>query len=814
LRSFKTALLGGTLLIVPAAQALAQDANAVVAGWYSYGNLTAGSNIFVEKPPSGFGKTDTPPFWITPSTGDSRAKMDEYGKIPRSVFLKELWISGGRTDGRFDADIWADWVGTDFQRYQLRFYEAGQHYFSLGWDQTPHLLSTSAKSIFGGVGSTRLTVDPASRTFLQSQMANSQTQAQRDNIDDFINGRNLFGGAGFPAPIGNIELKTLREKFTAGYRNTMLSDWEFNFDYSNEHRTGTRPLDIGYGFSTTTANPRPSAGAVEVPAPVNDRTQNADASAEYLGSTPWGRFNSSVKYSGSFYDNKNKFFDTDNPFCITCSATAAPFGPSLFRYALDPSNNVNGITWNSMIDLPMQTRYTGTVQYMMFRQNDPFIDTATNGLTFGTGPGQLNPYPAASLNGEVNAFLTNNVFYTRITPEFTNTLRVRYYDRDDQTPQLTFTNYALADGGISTTQPLTRLSTSYTRFNVSDDLKWQPNRVWTFGAGYFFERFTRAHGEVDATNESGGRAFFTYQPYTWFTTRSSLQYSQRRYENFVVSPTADPAVAAMRPFYVMNRNQTKADGSIDIQLTKNLTLIPNGGIRWIDYPTDTLLNEVNLATNSLGVQRDHQWFVGTDLALRITPELRTTFGYNFEEHRLYLENCCGSGSTPFADQNKWSSQITQRYHVFMTSALWNAIPGKLDIRADYIAALTNEANDTIGCAANLTGCTGKNATTDPPVVWPDERNIFQRVNVMAFYYVDPSVVKQMGWVGNVTLKARYTWERNDNSNWATDNFTPYSPSPADAGGIDITNGGKSLFLAYNNPNYTAQIVTLAASVAW
>ena len=108
----------------------------------------------------------------------------------------------------------------------------------------------------------------------------------------------------------------------------------------------------------------------------------------------------------------------------------------------------------------------------------------------------------------------------------------------------------------------------------------------------------------------------------------------------------------------------------------------------------------------------------------------------------------------------------------------------------------------------------KTIATDPAVVWPTEKNNFQRFNVVAKYYVDPTVVKQMGFVGNVTLKLRYTWEHNNSDNWAINNFTPYSPSAADAGGADITNGGRSLFLAYNNPNYTAQIVALGLTMKW
>ena len=123
------------------------------------------------------------------------------------------------------------------------------------------------------------------------------------------------------APKTNIELQTLREKFTAGYRNTMLDDWDFNVDYSHEHRTGTRPLGIGWGVGTSADNPRPSTGSIEVPQPLDDRTQNANASGEYAGTTPWGtRWNTSLKYSGSFYSNDNKSIDVDNPFCSTCSA--------------------------------------------------------------------------------------------------------------------------------------------------------------------------------------------------------------------------------------------------------------------------------------------------------------------------------------------------------------------------------------------------------------------------------------------------------------------------------------------------------------
>jgi MtrB/PioB family decaheme-associated outer membrane protein len=846
LNSGKAALLGGTLLAatLPTTLVFAQNANTSgdaamaadvvmptkapsinAADWYWNGIFEAGGNVFLQKPPSGFGRIPTDPFWLTPRTTDSNAKMDEYGKVPRGPFLDVFVINAGRKDGRWAVDFWADNVGYNNQNYQLEVYEPGRQYFNIGWNQIPHLLSSSAKAVFGGVGSTRLTVNPGLRQNLENNVVNATAntvagQTARNNIEGFVNNGET-----------NIELQTLRERFTAGYRNTMLSNWDVYADYWNEHRTGTRPLGIGWGLGTG-ANPRPSTGSIEVPQPLDDRTQNINASGEYSGSTPWGTpWSTSLKYFGSIFSNDNKSIDVDNPFCLHCRANvatvlgsppagAAQFGPSLLRYGLYPDNSVNGVTWNAAVNLPFfKTRYTSNVQYMAFRQNDPFLNDATNGITFGTGPllmpgGFLRPYPAGSLNGSVNAFLTNNVLYSHLTSKLTNTARVRYYDRRDNTPTLTFLNYAYADGGLSTTQPLTRDPQSYTRLNLEDDLKWQPNRMWAFGLGYFFERYTYQNGEVNATNEGGAKAYINMQPYEWLTGRASVQYAQRRYNQWLAATGTDRAQNAMRQFFVQNRNQTKASGIFQILVTEDIIVSPNGGMRWIEYPTDAVLNQVNLVTNSLGTQYDRSWNAGADLSIRFTPELRATVGYNYEEHYLYMQSCCGGAAGGFIDGNKWSSQIVQRYNTVVASALWNAIPGKLDILADYVFALGTEANNSNGCSSNRNNCTGKFNPANPAVVWPTESNRFQRFNFVAKYYVDPSVVKQMGFAGKITLKGRYTFEQNHSDNWAINNFTPYSPSANDQTVIDITNGGRSLFLAYNNPNYTAQILAFSVIGQW
>ncbi len=46
--------------------------------------------------------------------------------------------------------------------------------------------------------------------------------------------------------------------------------------------------------------------------------------------------------------------------------------------------------------------------------------------------------PASSLNGAINTLLSNNVITTQITPELKSKLSYRYYDFDNNTPELLF----------------------------------------------------------------------------------------------------------------------------------------------------------------------------------------------------------------------------------------------------------------------------------------------------------------------------------------------------------------------------------------
>jgi len=798
--SAKRALLFGALLIATVAPSAALAADSEDAGWDSGGGIEAGGRIFIDRPPSGFGRAPPPDNWLTPRTSESRAKFEEYGEIRPGLFVDTLNYWAMSKNGLYAVDFWAKDIGFNNQSYTFDWSKAGEHYLWISWDEIPHLISTSAKTIFGGVGSTHLTVDDTLQTNLQNNArfatsTGASGVTARTNIEGFINGAAT-----------NVTIGTQREKGTIDYRNTQNSKWEFKLEYSNEHRTGTRPLAVNWGYNFNAAPGRPT-NFVEAIQPLDDRTQNINASAQYVG-TLWGqRWVAKLGYFGSFYDNSIQYFDMENSFCITCAlgAGAGDRGPNLLRMAVAPSNFANALTLSNVVDLPGKSRYTSTIQYNMMRQDDPFVDYAPNGPIIG-----LAPLPATSANAKVDTLLFNNVLTTPLSKDLKSTLRYRYYDVDNRTPELLFPNYLAADSWF-VGSPRRNLAISYTRQNASADLNWRAMDGVVVGGGYGWEQYDRFRRDVNITNEHSAKLYADADVFggaaRW---RSSVLYSVRRYDTYDAEALVEhfglqfsENTEQMRKFDIANRDRVKLETFLEIPINGTLTVTPNFGLRNDWYPTDIV--------NQLGVSRDNGWNAGVELAARLSAGLGVVLSYNYEERERHMRDCCGSAPGGVIPANIWSSTIDQHFHTVIAAVDWKALPNKLDFKAEYLLALSGEANDTVPCASGNAGCTGS-GTGVTTTQFPTERGSFQRFSLMARYGFDPAFVRQMGWTGEAYARLRYIYERNHTQNWAIDNLTPYIPTPDQTN--DLTGGGRSIFLGAINPNYDAQVVALSFGLKW
>ena len=804
--------------------------------WWYAGELEIGGRFFANNPQKD---------GVASQGGKSLAKFYEYRDLRPGPF-GNFYLGTGTSNGLYLVDVSGKNVGYDDQHFDLNASKAGEHYFTFQWDETPHLYSDSAQTIFNGVGTTSLTVPAGIGNSIYNAinavatthgqwpcLANSTNTTNPCNTTANSNRTILSAGqAGAIQQILNNNLHQTdigirRDTASVEYRWTPTDAWDIRVDYSHMHRWGTQ-VD-GVVFS-----PGTSGAMAQVPKPVDDTTQNYGLSGEYAGISPWGKkYTFKVGYGGSTYTEDNKSYTVQNPFCENvdaqtggCARTGSASNP-LALMSLPPSNNSNGFTATLGADLPAKSRYMGTVSYTMMRQNDAFLPYTLNPTVFNstTGyPPTTTPTPGvpySSLNGAINTFLSNNVVTTQITPELKSKLSYRYYDYNNNTPELNFNPWALTDAIIAGVQsgpysPVNSLSLSYTKQNAAADLNWRPDRQWNLGAAYGFERYDWTRTSANITNENSGKVYTDWTPDEWLTVRASWFYSERRYDqydytNFFgafqwpsdTSGNSTRASPAYRQFYLDNRDRNKGQLSVAVDVIPTLTVTPTIGWKLDDYRLDPNTEE--------GLQRDHSWNAGIEVSYLVTPDTRLLFSYMNEQHSQIITSAGTQVSIAAANPTNqyYSADVRDRVNTFIFAANHAFIPGRFDVGLSYTVSTATDSQPLYYMGGAQPG-SQPGVTAGSQSQYPDVKTTWQRFEANAKYKFDKETVQQIGWKGDMTLRLRYAWESNNVTNWQNDLMQTYMYSGT--AGSNFGNAAYMTWLAYNNPNYNVQLVT--ASLAW
>jgi MtrB/PioB family decaheme-associated outer membrane protein len=785
------AFLSSAALVLPSVQAQAGDlplkapaAAEPVPYWWFHGEVEAGGRFFLNNPQrNGSAYLGQ----------NSLAKYYEYSTVKPGPF-SNIWLAAGTSDGLYQLDFVAKNIGYSDQSYYLDLSKAGEHYLSLGWDETPHLYSTSAQTPYLGVGTTALTL-PA------GILATGAMSAVRLN-----------------PWLQQTDIGIQRDTASAQYRWTPTDAWDIKADLSHMRRTGTQ-VDGIVGMSSGSF----PYGPTSVPKPVDDTTQNYGLNGEYAGTSPWNKkFTFKLAYNGSQYTDDFSSYSIQNPYCTgATSATCAQTTQSpVARLSTWPSNNANAFSGTLGADLPWQSRYAGTVSYTMMRQNDAFIPMTNN-------PGPLaNPasvaaaiLPASSLNGAINTLLSNNVVTTKITPELTNKLSYRYYNFQNDTPQLMFgtpgstTGWISYDQNVAAERTIQSLSIAYIKQNAGEELVWRPSREWNLGAAYGYERYDYTQVDATSTDENSGKVFADWKPLRTLTVRASGYYSDRTANNYnyvanVGSIQFPGSTLAQNGYYynpayqqlmIDNRQRWKANFAVDVVVARGLTITPT-----FKYQDDYY--GLNPGTQ-MGLTDSRSWNAGIDATYAINPDMFLMVGYVREYYTQLLlgQSCDLNNVTAFGITNNCVSHSTSTnisvqtndrtvVDTFTAATRYAAIPDKLDLGLRYTASrATDHQMLNLGSGANPSG--GQ---------FPDVTTWFQRLDATAVYTFDKAAVAQAGLTGVVKAKLRYTWERNSVANWQNDPLAPFSPTVSTAG----------IWLAQDNPNYNVHLLSASLAYTW
>ena len=334
-------------------------------------------------------------------------KFYAYRDLRPGVF-GNFFVGAHRTVDPFDIEVWGKNVGWDDQAYGLDVTKPGSYYLTFGWDETPHDYWQNAKTLYGGVGTTNLTVPDSVRAALNASIVSGLPTTASNNI---INANSNV-----------IDLKVRRDTASAAARWTPTDNWDFNLDYTHMHREGTQAMGA-VSFSPAASPTSATRSAFELPRPIDDTTQNANLKGEYAGSTPWGKtFNVALGGGLSEYNNSDSSLTFQNPW----NAVNSGLRPLNNLYSLPPNNKAASVNVQGGVGLPLNSRYMGTFQYTNMTSDQSNLPFSINPAVQALGTTFSAP------SRETSTLLFNNVLNTKITSDLTSTLKYRYYNYKPQ----------------------------------------------------------------------------------------------------------------------------------------------------------------------------------------------------------------------------------------------------------------------------------------------------------------------------------------------------------------------------------------------
>src|SRR3974390_2838047 len=154
----------------------------VEAPWWTHGFIEFGGRGFLNDPTYGG--------HIVQGQG-SLAKYYEYSTIKPGPF-GDFYVATGSANGLYELDAWGVNPGYSDQRYDAYFTKAGEHYLDFQWDETPHVYSTSASTLFNTNGNALTLINPNFGTQLHTALGTpgwnfAVTPTVANTIGNFIN---------------------------------------------------------------------------------------------------------------------------------------------------------------------------------------------------------------------------------------------------------------------------------------------------------------------------------------------------------------------------------------------------------------------------------------------------------------------------------------------------------------------------------------------------------------------------------------------------------------------------------------------------
>lgn len=501
--------------------------------------VAAGS--FVLAAPGVAHQTDTFHFHIDPivfevlevDVDTESSKFNEYRDIRSGFNLPRLRLFGESPNGGDRTlAIRADQVRRDDARYTLEYWVAGSWGLTLDYNKIPHRFGNDGVFLWTRTGPGLLELPDPTQGFLQSAITAQRAASPAGVNFAFLN--NLL--APFIATADRIDLGLQRDRTRGHLDVAKMHPWGLAFDVQHENRSGIRPYAGSFGFGNS----------IEIFEPTDYQTTHAVASAEMTRERAGLRFG----YRHSTFENDVSTLFWDNPFRLTdatdASAYLAPGAASIAGASrgfsdLAPDNDSGLFFLEGRTEVAGGWRLSGDVGYNVMEQDEPLLpytlNTAIVGIDHVTGatfnPTLVSSLPAASADTEVTVLNFDVNASRRFGEDWTLKLLYRYYDYDNNSPQIPFDGYVRFHG-VWESIPRISVPFAFTRDDLGAELDWELSDRTNLGLSYHLKGTEREFREVDDSEENVLKLSYDTRPTDMLTLRASWERGDRTIDEYLV----------------------------------------------------------------------------------------------------------------------------------------------------------------------------------------------------------------------------------------------------------------------------------------
>ena len=723
----RCAALAAALVVLAASPAAAQLS---IGGMNLEGGFEAGYRLLPDEPST-----------------ERYGKFVEYRDITESPFLNSVNLRLFRPDESYSTEIAGSKWGQQDQEFSLRSGRLGLWEFGFDWDQTPHVYSTTGRTMYNETdrGVFRLsTPRPALATWNRAALIDEISQ-RWDTARIFLN-------------------------------LTPTPDSELSAQYTRIHKDGDRPFSMAFGS--------PGNNFAEMLEPIEQTIHEV----RLRGALARENWQLQFGYTLSMFRNANNRVIFDNP-CFGSPAGCGAADPAAVRSgqsSLPPDNMAHTVNLAGGLNLPFwRTRINGSVAYSIALQNESFLPHTINPAVAADRDLAL---PDDSLHGNVQNFMGMLSLTSRPLPKLTLGARDRVFDMNDASEEPIFPGHIVNDRGAVVRQARRAGRYDFRRQNADLDARYQLFAPLAVTVGTGWERWDRnEHREVPESDEFYGKLAVDVIPADWLQIRTTYRPSFRRINKYNTRAHAehvveeDPVAAAqgqsllLRKFDEAERDRHRVDLLVNIMPTDALTITPMAGYRYDDY-----------ILSVLGLQQEVSWSTGIDFGWTPTKWLSFSGGYVHEvieqKMRSRSRPVTGVVTFDFADYD-WISNMADTvdtYHAGLTAVL---LPGVLDFTAGANFATATGRIETRNPVAPTSGTAAQDATARAKPFPAFEDNLL-RVDAALKYHF------WKAWTATVG----YAYESFQKNDWRTDRLTPFIP------------GVNTIWLGNDSRNYDAHIV--------